>query len=647
MYWVRKSVILMASLVLAGWPLAAQTHVMSRAADPWAVPVWEEIFNEGPFDLPVGGTVGTTVEKALELGWAALHALDEREAERAFRLAITRDENRAAGYFGLALANDRRPGRASVCAARAVEKLDGTTGGERRLINALAALCQVRGPGRRAAEMNWVRELRAVWAAAPPGVEKNDLAALYVRGLARAGLAPEARLRLRELRAAAPDHPARAYDLWLAIRPAEALDALAVIPPTAGAHRAAGEMLESLGRPEDAVRWFAAASALAASRHPADMEDWRFVEEMRTAAVSARTAAGLADFPDDVPVSDRIDGWLRLEAWDRLAAVPRYPETSSLTDRMTVGHARALAAVMSGRADDAEAELAELVALMAEARAPGAGGMTAAEVAAAAELVTEVQLHQLAARGETEAARGQFASLRHLPPGRLARLALRLDLPLEAIRNARMASQMRPNAQPEKRLLLAITTATEQRLPPEDGVAALTWPPVPAPAAPAAPPPAADAGQMPSWSVLDAAGTPRTLEEIQDGRPAVILFFLGHECRHCMDQLRTFEPMAARFEQAGARLIAISADGPDGVNQTWASLETDPVRRQFSFPVFAGAGLEAFRQWGVMDAFYGQAIHGVFVLDAGRRLRWRHLGVEPFTDVSDVLAAVYGLAAGQ
>ena len=114
-----------------------------------------------------------------------------------------------------------------------------------------------------------------------------------------------------------------------------------------------------------------------------------------------------------------------------------------------------------------------------------------------------------------------------------------------------------------------------------------------------------------------------------------------------MDQLRTVEPMAARFEQAGARLIAISADGPDGVTQTWASLETDPVRRQFSFPVFAGAGLEAFRQWGVMDAFYGQAIHGVFVLDAGRRLRWRHLGVEPFTDVSDVLAAVYGLAAGQ
>lgn len=644
MFWVRKSFVLMASLVLAGWPLAAQTHVMSRAADPWAVPTWEEVFNEGPFDLPAGGTVGTPVEKALELGWAALHALDEREAERAFRLAITRDENRAAGYFGLALANDRRPGRASVCAARAVEKLAGATAVEGRLINALAALCQVRGPGRRAAEMIWVRELRAVWAAAAAGPEKNDLAALYVRGLARAGLAPEARLRLRELRAAAPDHPARAYDLWLAIRPAEALDALAVIPPTAGAHRAAGEMLESLGRPEDAVRWFAAASALAASRHPADMEDWRFVEEMRTAAVSARTAAGLADFPDDVPVSDRINGWLRLEAWDRLAAVPRLPETSSLMDRMTVGHARALAAVMSGGADAAEAELVELVALLAEARAPGAGGLTAAEVAAAAERVTEVQLHQLAARGQTEVARGQFAALRYLPPGRLARLALRLDLPLEAIRNARMASQMRPNAQPEKRLLLAVTTATEQRLPPEDEVAALTWPPVPAPATT---PPAADSVQMPSWSVLDAAGSPHSLEEIQDGRPTVILFFLGHECRHCMDQLRKFDQLAARFEQAGARLVAISADGPEGVDQTWASLETDSVRRRFSFPVFADGGLEAFRQWGVMDAFFGQAIHGVFVLDAGRRLRWRHLGVEPFTGVSDVLAAVYGLAAGQ
>ena len=36
----------------------------------------------------------------------------------------------------------------------------------------------------------------------------------------------------------------------------------------------------------------------------------------------------------------------------------------------------------------------------------------------------------------------------------------------------------------------------------------------------------------------------------------------------------------------------------------------------------------------------GDAIHGVFVLDGAGRLRWRHLGVEPYMEVADVLAAV-------
>jgi peroxiredoxin len=112
-----------------------------------------------------------------------------------------------------------------------------------------------------------------------------------------------------------------------------------------------------------------------------------------------------------------------------------------------------------------------------------------------------------------------------------------------------------------------------------------------------------------------------------------------------MAQLRTFDPMTARFTKAGARIVAISADAPDGVAQTFASLESEPVRRPFAFSVLADPDRRAFAPWGVMDEFSESAIHGVFILDGSGSLRWRHLGVEPFMMVADVLAAVEELGA--
>lgn len=629
-------------MVFAACPLAAKTHVMSRGADPWTVPAWEDVFDEGPFDLPDGGTRETTPEEALRLGWTALHALDDREAERAFRLVITRDEENPEGYFGLALANDALPGRALAFANRAAAKSARASAANQTLIQSWAALCAARGPARRAAESSWSREVRAAWAAAPAGTAKNERAALLVRALARAGLTAEARLRLRGLLAAVPDHPARAYALWFAAVPSEAAAALAVVPSTPGARRAAGAMLERLGRPADAARWYASAAALAGERHPTDMEDWRLVEEMRVAEVVALAAAGRADFPEEVPVSVRVEAWLRLQNWDRLAAQPDLPTKAPLRERLALAHARSLAGFIQGRLPEAHAWLAEVQQLVARAR-PGVAGITQEERPALEALEMELQLHNLISRGEAEEARARFASLQHIPSIRAARLALALDLPLEAMRFARHAVLSRPQAQPERDLLTAVAAATNQRLP-RDLAAAdpLEWPPLPTPPPPVA---AAVPGLMTPWSLPGADGIEQTLAQIQGGQPTVVLFFLGHECRHCMDQLRTFDPMTPRFTKAGARLVAISADAPEGVARTFASLESEPTRRPFAFPVLADADRRAFAPWGVMDQFYGDAIHGVFVLDGGGRLRWRHLGIEPYMMVADVLAAVEELGA--
>ena len=635
-------ILLTVLVVLAGESLPAKTHVMGRGADPWAVPEWESVFDEGPFDLPAGTTRDTAVAEALRLGWKALHELDDREAERAFRLAVTGDEENAEGYLGLAMANDALPGRALAFANRARAKSGSAAEPIRSLADRYAAVCAARGPARGREEGEWARTVRAAWRAAPEGEARDFMTALLVRATLKAGLITEARLRHRELMSAAPGHPARAYALLLAGTPAEAAVALKSVPESPGARRAAGAMLERLGRPVEAAGWFAAAAALAGARHPSDMEDWRMVEDMRKAEVTALAAAGRSDFPDDVPVSVRAEEWLRLEAWDRLAAQPDLPAKAPLRERLALAHARTLAAFAQNRQSDAHARLAEVQVLMAKARA-GQSGITPQELPEAEALDLELQLYNLAGRGAAEEARLRFAQLKHIPPLRLARLALALDLPLEAMRNARLAMVSRPHAQPEVEAMVHVAQVTQQRLPPEmDQTSKPVWPALPPPPPV---PPAAAPGQMPAWSLPGADGVEQSLASVQGGQTTVFLFFLGHECRHCMDQLRTFDPYASRFAKAGARLVAVSADGPEGVAQTFASLESEPVRRPFAFPVLADSERHAFAPWGVMDEFLGDAIHGVFVLDAGGRLRWRHLGVEPYMMVSDVLAAVEEIGA--
>ncbi len=643
MRWAPGVSFLLVAMALAAGPLAAKTHVMSRGADPWAVPAWENVFDEGPFDLPDGATRDTPADEALRLGWYALHALDDREAERAFRLACIQDEGNAMAYLGLALANEALPGRALAFANRALARSADSSENERLIIQGYAALSQKRGAARRRAQSDWSRNVRAAWRSAS-GPAKYDMTALLVRSLASAGLRGEAHLRLRELLTDFPDHPARAYLLWLAVAPNHAVDALKNVPATPGAYRDAGAMLERLGRPLEASAWYTAAGALAGARHPADMEDWRMFEEMRIAGVTALAAAGHADFPDEVPVQARVEAWLRLEAWDRLAAQPDLPGKAPLRDRFVLAHARTLAAFVQGRLPEAHAWLTEVQRLLAQVRT-GATGIPLQEVPVFEGMEEELQLHNLISRGAIDEARGRFGALRHIPPARSARLALALDSPIDAMRLAREAVRVQPNAQPERELLLAVSHATQQRLTEEESASStVSWPPIPKPpASPAGP--AGPTGQLPAWTLAAADGAPQSLAQVQGGQPTVFLFFLGHECRHCMDQLRTFDPMAARFTKAGARLVAVSTDDPAGVATTFASLESESARRPFAFPVLSDHDRRAFQAWGVMDEFYGDPIHGVFILDGSGRLRWRHLGVEPYMMVADVLAAVEEISA--
>ena len=105
-----------------------------------------------------------------------------------------------------------------------------------------------------------------------------------------------------------------------------------------------------------------------------------------------------------------------------------------------------------------------------------------------------------------------------------------------------------------------------------------------------------------------------------------------------MEQLNTFGPLNGYFEKAGAQIAAVSTDDVAGTAQTF--MGEPGAQRPFPFPILADPKLTAFTAWGAFDEFNDAPIHGVFIFDASGRLRWRHLGLEPFMMAAEVLAEV-------
>ena len=61
----------------------------------------------------------------------------------------------------------------------------------------------------------------------------------------------------------------------------------------------------------------------------------------------------------------------------------------------------------------------------------------------------------------------------------------------------------------------------------------------------------------PQWSLTDIDGKSVSAAEYT-GRPYILIFYLGHGCLHCAEQLQAFAPRKADFEDAGMEMIAIS-----------------------------------------------------------------------------------------
>ncbi len=133
----------------------------------------------------------------------------------------------------------------------------------------------------------------------------------------------------------------------------------------------------------------------------------------------------------------------------------------------------------------------------------------------------------------------------------------------------------------------------------------------------------------PALAALDPQGETVTLAE-RRGHNVVLVFYLGGQCVHCVEELAALAKRASDFAALDATILALSPDAPADLARPapLAGLEL----RLLSDPEHANA--RAFHAW---NDFEDQALHATILIDRQGRIRWAHTGAQPFADVSFLL----------
>jgi peroxiredoxin len=120
--------------------------------------------------------------------------------------------------------------------------------------------------------------------------------------------------------------------------------------------------------------------------------------------------------------------------------------------------------------------------------------------------------------------------------------------------------------------------------------------------------------------------------------PALVLFYLGSKCSHCVQQLGKFAESAEQFRNEKITIVAVSSETAEQLDQQRASKGKD----LYPFAIFADPSLTTFKSFRCFDDFERTPLHGTFLIDTDpsgrRRIRWQDISYDPFMEAQFLAA---------
>jgi len=129
-------------------------------------------------------------------------------------------------------------------------------------------------------------------------------------------------------------------------------------------------------------------------------------------------------------------------------------------------------------------------------------------------------------------------------------------------------------------------------------------------------------GFVPELIATNAEGEEVSLADYT-GQNVLLVFYLGDECVHCIEQLGIAEERLEGLEALDAVVLAVSKDTVD---------EIAAQQEDFGLTLLSDVEFENARRFHSFDDFEEIELHSTFLITKDGRLHWSTIGGEPFTD---------------
>jgi peroxiredoxin/tetratricopeptide (TPR) repeat protein len=132
---------------------------------------------------------------------------------------------------------------------------------------------------------------------------------------------------------------------------------------------------------------------------------------------------------------------------------------------------------------------------------------------------------------------------------------------------------------------------------------------------------------------LDATNTDsgRVALEEQRGKNVIVVFYLGRECLHCMNQLQSIAAKKSDWDRLDTVVLALSGNAPEANREALRTAKLDGIT------LLSDTNHENARRFQSYDDFEDMEIHSTILIDKAGRVHWARTGGEPFTNMEFLL----------
>jgi len=129
-------------------------------------------------------------------------------------------------------------------------------------------------------------------------------------------------------------------------------------------------------------------------------------------------------------------------------------------------------------------------------------------------------------------------------------------------------------------------------------------------------------------------GAPVTLSQLVEKGPVLLIYYLGYNCPRCVAHLARLDDDHDAYAKLGAQVIAI---GPGTLTETRDSIEN---YGDFAFPMLCDDKMKVAKAYNLfVETPDGNTLlHGAYIIDKNRRIRFASQTSHPYDDEENLLA---------